>query len=99
MALGSISLQNQIRPPVNDEVVADDKMLSTIWLRYFNYLYQVLIAALQNGISLPSLTTSQRDDSQVYAQQRWLYITDATAGHEVQININGTWYYTTLTPA
>jgi hypothetical protein len=92
-----ISIQNQIRPPLQDEVVGTDRIVTSIWLRYFNNLYQLLVAILQKGISLPSLTTSQRDSDSSYNQQRWLYITDAAAGKEVQININGIWYYATLT--
>lgn len=87
---------NKLLPPLHDDITRNNQ-LTDIWLRYFNNLYQVLLASLQNGIGVPSLTTAQRNNSPTYAQQIWLHITDAAAGKEMQINLNGTWYYATLT--
>lgn len=89
------NINNQLRPPVNDPI-AGNLMLSDIWLRYFNYLYQTLLTPLQYGISVPSLTTSQRDSNAAYAQQRLIMNTDTS---ELQINIGNTWYKVGLTAA
>lgn len=88
------NISNKILPPVNDPYGNDGKMFADIWLRYFNNLYQTLLTALQNGISVPSFTQSQIDSNPSLGQQ--VFVNNTTT-NTLQIKIGSTWYNVTLT--
>ena len=90
---------NQIRPPINDAPTKSGSKLSDIWFRYFNNIYTSYLDTLTYGISVPTITTAQRDADGKYKLSRFIINTDATPGPAPQLQIwfNNAWQIVTVT--
>ena len=96
------------QPPIYDAIIKNKPdYLNDVWVSWFSTFVQTLIEYLsQNGIFVPRLTTSQRNQIQTPQEGQLIYTTDIigpptrTGGLQVwQVKANvGAWRTITTTP-